>query len=66
MMSLVMANDLLTFFVALELMSLAVYVLTGAWRRSARYGPDSAIVTSTVVFAPMRRTCLHLFNLFFG
>ncbi len=33
---LVHANDLVALFIGLETMSLAVYVLTGSWRRSAR------------------------------
>ena len=36
MVILVHANDLVTLFIGLETMSLAVYVLTGSWRRSAR------------------------------
>jgi len=36
MMLMAAANDLLVFFLALETMSVAVYVLTGMWRRSAR------------------------------
>lgn len=32
------ANDLLVFFLSLETMSVAVYVLTGMWRRNARSG----------------------------
>jgi NADH-quinone oxidoreductase subunit N len=35
MMLMAAANDLLVFFLALETMSVAVYVLTGAWRSSA-------------------------------
>ncbi|MBL8784559.1 MAG: NADH-quinone oxidoreductase subunit N, partial [Deltaproteobacteria bacterium] len=42
MMSRVMANDLLTFFVSLELMSLAVYVLAGFKRQSA-FSTESAM-----------------------
>ena len=41
MMALVMANDLLTFFVALELMSLAVYVLAG-FKRQSVFSTESA------------------------
>ena len=41
MMALVMANDLLTFFVALELMSLAVYVLAG-FKRQSKFSTESA------------------------
>lgn len=41
MMSLVLANDLLTFFVALELMSLAVYVLAG-FKRQSKFSTESA------------------------
>jgi NADH-quinone oxidoreductase subunit N len=36
MMLMAAANDLLVFFLALETMSVAVYVLTGMWRSSAR------------------------------
>ena len=36
MLALVAANDLVTFFVALETLSLAVYALTGVERRQAR------------------------------
>jgi NADH-quinone oxidoreductase subunit N len=36
MMLMAAANDLLVFFLALETMSVAVYVLTGMWRRSER------------------------------
>ncbi|MSP61482.1 MAG: NADH-quinone oxidoreductase subunit N [Myxococcales bacterium] len=36
MMILVQANDLVTIFLGIEIMSLAVYVLTGSWRRSAK------------------------------
>jgi NADH-quinone oxidoreductase subunit N len=36
MVTLVHANDLVTIFIGIETMSLAVYVLTGSWRRSAR------------------------------
>ncbi len=42
MMALVMANDLLTFFVALELMSLAVYVLAG-FKRQSKFSTESAM-----------------------
>jgi NADH-quinone oxidoreductase subunit N len=41
MMALVMSNDLLTLFISLELMSLAVYVLAGFKRQSA-YSTESA------------------------
>jgi len=41
MMALLMANDLLTFFVALELMSLAVYVLAG-FKRQSKFSTESA------------------------
>src|SRR5947208_855675 len=36
MMILAQATDLVTVFIGLETMSLAVYVLTGSWRRSAK------------------------------
>lgn len=36
MMMLASATDFVTLFIGLETMSLAVYVLTGSWRRSAR------------------------------
>src|SRR5262249_5401161 len=36
MMMLAMAADFVALFIGLETMSLAVYVLTGSWRRSAR------------------------------
>ena len=36
MMIMAAANDLLVFFLGLETMSIAVYVLTGMWRASAR------------------------------
>src|SRR5439155_24368939 len=36
MMILAQAIDLVTVFIGLETMSLAVYVLTGSWRRSAK------------------------------
>ncbi len=36
MMVLAMATDLLAVFIGLETMSLAIYVLTGSWRRSPR------------------------------
>jgi NADH-quinone oxidoreductase subunit N len=36
MMILAQASDLVTLFIGLETMSLAVYVLTGSWRRSAK------------------------------
>lgn len=42
MMAMVMANDLLTLFVALELMSLAVYTLAG-FKRSSKFSTESAI-----------------------
>lgn len=41
MMALVMANDLLTFFIALELMSLSVYVLAG-FKRQSQFSTESA------------------------
>ncbi len=41
MMALVMANDLLTFFIALELMSLSVYVLAG-FKRQSKFSTESA------------------------
>jgi NADH-quinone oxidoreductase subunit N len=42
MMALVMANDLLTFFIALELMSLSVYVLAG-FKRQSKFSTESAM-----------------------
>ncbi len=42
MMALVMSNDLLTFFIALELMSLSVYVLAG-FKRQSTFSTESAM-----------------------
>jgi len=42
MILMVMANDLIVFFLGLETMSVAVYVLTGIWRASSR-GSEAAM-----------------------